>query len=69
MHVLNELIRSMESFNFGDDIVHEANSPVSASKYYNSSGGSGMFLRDEQRIKVVDNDVTPDFGWVNELLM
>jgi len=92
VHVLNELIRSMESFNFGDDIIHEANSPVSASKlnwinnnnnnpnsfansslgcgkYYNSSGGSGMFLRDEQRIKVVDNDVTPDFGWVNELLM
>ncbi|WJX44833.1 hypothetical protein P8452_31769 [Trifolium repens] len=88
VHVLNELIRSMESFNFGDDILHEVNSPVSASKlnwinnnnnnispnscgkYYNSNG-SENFLRKEQRIKVVEDEVVanPDFGWVNDLLM
>jgi hypothetical protein len=78
----------MESFNFGDDILHEVNSPVSASKlnwinnnnnnispnscgkYYNSNG-SENFLRKEQRIKVVEDEVVanPDFGWVNDLLM
>ncbi|XP_058735224.1 zinc finger CCCH domain-containing protein 61-like [Vicia villosa] len=67
VHVLSELIRSMESFNFGGD-----DSPVSAGKYYSSSGStSSKFLREEQRINVVDDDVSanPDFGWVNELLM
>lgn len=67
VHVLSELIRSMESFNFGGD-----DSPVSAGKYYSSSGStSSKFLREEQRINVVDDDVSvnPDFGWVNDLLM